>query len=174
MLKKITLIWKKNVRFILGFLGIGTLVSCYGMPITENPLGGKNYLLQGCVYGDINGDGESERIPNIQVSSNYGTTKTNENGEFKILGYTEPENVIYKYNSETEEYNYNVKKIFIALEFNDIDGEKNGNFKSMTYNAIVNRYGTLEDFDSLEDYEDFEDTDHYMYYGELKIKLERK
>lgn len=32
-MKKITWNWKKIVTIILGTLGIGTLTSCYGMPI---------------------------------------------------------------------------------------------------------------------------------------------
>ena len=32
-MKKITWNWKKTVTIILGTLGIGTLTSCYGMPI---------------------------------------------------------------------------------------------------------------------------------------------
>lgn len=34
-MKKLTLTWKKIVAIILGALGIGTLTSCYGMPITS-------------------------------------------------------------------------------------------------------------------------------------------
>lgn len=143
MLKKITWTWKKIVSLILGFLGIGTLVSCYGMPITENPLGGKNYLLQGRVYGDIDDDGEMEEIPNIQVSSNYGTTKTNESGNFKILGYTEPENFIYDKDPHAEDDDIIIKREFIKLEINDTDGEQNGKFKSTTLNYFVDSYDSF-------------------------------
>lgn len=113
IMKKITWTWKKVVSIILGLLGIGTLTSCYGMPIQDpyyNPEG-VNVVFKGIVKGDIDGDGETEPVPGIKILSNYSKTLSNTNGKFEILAYF----------PDDGEPCY--------LYFTDVDGEKNGAFK---------------------------------------------
>ena len=79
-MKKLSLTWKKIISTILGFLGIGTLVSCYGTPYG---LGGA--YIYGDVYGDVDGNPETpdEPVPDIEVYVNdkYQCT-TNLEGRF--------------------------------------------------------------------------------------------
>jgi len=110
----ITLTWKKIVAVIAGFLGIGTLTSCYGMPITDpyhTPDGSTNVIFEGVVT-DKKGNG----IPGIKVTSNYATTKSKENGYFEVLAY------------------YPIEDPVSTLTFIDIDGEENGSFESKSVN----------------------------------------
>lgn len=114
IIKKITWTWKKVVGVILGALGIGTLTSCYGMPILDpfyNP-DGVNVVFKGTVEGDIDEDGETEPVSGIEISSNYATTFTDSRGRFEILAYF-PE-----------------KETSAVLYFDDIDDSENGLFES--------------------------------------------
>ena len=107
-MKKLTLTWKKIISTILGFLGIGTLVSCYGMP-----LGYDSKYISGSVYGDIDGDPETpdQPIPDIEVRVNDNEYKciTNHDGRF--------------YFSVDYEGSY-------KISFIDVDNEENGSFEN--------------------------------------------
>lgn len=104
----ITLTWKKIIGVIAGLLGIGTLTSCYGMPISDpyhTPDGSTNVIFEGIVT-DENGNA----IPGIKVTSNYSTTKSKDNGYFQVLAY------------------FPIDENSTTISFIDIDGEENGSF----------------------------------------------
>lgn len=100
-MKKLKCSWKKFLALVAGFLGIGSLVSCYGMPI---PVDLEDEYF-GTVTGDI--DGIEQPIPGILVENRYVNVITDENGQYRI-------------NSNP----------LLSLSFTDIDGEENGSFDS--------------------------------------------
>lgn len=108
-MKKLTLTWKKIISTILGFLGIGTLVSCYGMP-----LGYSSVFISGSVNGDIDGDPDTpdQPIPDIEIRVNdeYRSTTNIEGKFFFCLDYEG----VYK------------------VSFVDVDNKENGSFKTKT------------------------------------------
>lgn len=132
-MRKITWTWKKILALICGFLGIGTLTSCYGMPYDLYDI---DYA-SGYVYDDIDGDDEfdeDEGVPGIQVTAYYpsyeyedgetkedwlkkndklGTATTDENGYFCI-----------NFDNAYPEYGF-------IFKVEDIDGEENGSYKTI-------------------------------------------
>lgn len=111
----ITWTWKKVLGLILGFLGIGTLTSCYGMPddfYGDLKRPSIDVYINGIVKGDIDGDGQTEPVPGISVETSRSKTETTNNGSFEILtSYYEDSGYDYIY-------------------FSDIDAEENGFFES--------------------------------------------
>ncbi|MCQ2591458.1 MAG: hypothetical protein MJ188_01630 [Treponema sp.] len=84
-MKKLTWTWKKIVSLIAGFLGIGTLVSCYGMPFdpeSYNP----EYFIKGTVVGDTDNDGKTEPVQGIVVTAEHNSYRayTDEKGKFVL------------------------------------------------------------------------------------------
>lgn len=104
---------KKVLLSVLGLLGINgplicdEMIAMYGMP--PNRVYGS-----GVVYGDIDGDGKNEVLEGIHYSYRVGNRDysrvTNKEGKFVIRGY------------DFEE--------FVTIQFEDVDGEKNGSFES--------------------------------------------
>lgn len=157
-MKKIKLAFSKAlVKFgkkliqIFGISSImGTFGSClvaYGMPEPYDypSMYGTvvNYDITGKVSGDIDGDGNVEPVKDIKVTltctdaQNKKTTKdttTDENGEYSI---TVSEG--YGWGKEAK-YSYEVT-------FEDVDGEKNGSFKSKTIDAGTSESSEKEDVD---------------------------
>lgn len=75
MRDKIHWTWKKIVGIIAGLLGIGTLVSCYGMPMADV-----------YVSGTVTSAETGEPIPNIEVYSMHGgSTYTDANGHYEFI-----------------------------------------------------------------------------------------
>lgn len=122
MIKKITWTWKKLVAVVMGFLGIGTLVSCYGMPIDYN-----NFEVSGTVYGDIDGDGINEPIPGIGVSIDNKPSAYNYDSITGADGKFIQNSVFPTFDD--------VSNLEYTLYFTDIDDEENGSFedKSVTF-----------------------------------------
>lgn len=113
-MKKITWTWKKIVTLILGFLGIGTLTSCYGV---LPPL--RTKFITGTVMGDIDGDGIDEPVSGIQytfISDEYSCEG--------LIGSYYPDG---RFDIETSKAD-----ISFGITFTDIDGEENGSFKTKT------------------------------------------
>lgn len=61
----------------------GIFSGCKMQPLL-NPLGGINY----CISGKVTNEGT--KVANVKVTSNYGYTYTDGNGEFKVLAYVIP------------------------------------------------------------------------------------
>lgn len=110
MKTKITWTWKKIVGIIAGFLGIGTLVSCYGMPFDYDSM---------YVGGTVKSADDETPIQGITVSaySDYDYDKTftvtDENGYYEVL-------VQYTYSGS--------ENPGCELYFEDEDGEENGGY----------------------------------------------
>jgi len=88
-----------------------------------------NYDLIGSVVGDIDGDGELEPIPGIKITASGS-----------VEGYTDP---VKAFSATTEDGSFYLSlrttgnpKYYpmgkVELIFEDIDGEENGVFKSIT------------------------------------------
>lgn len=99
-MEKIKWTWKKIVSLIAGFLGIGTLVSCYGV-LPQ----GEELSISGTVTGEV--DGVEKPIPGIEVHTYENETKTDKNGKY--------ETTIFSYCD--------------YVRFLDVDGEENGLFE---------------------------------------------
>lgn len=120
-MEKLTWTWKKIVAVIAGILGIGTITSCYGMPVDGYYSDPTPENLLGTVKGDIDGDSDTKPTPieGIKVSAvlTYNNevidqTYTDINGEFNLhLG--------------TSYYTDDV-----ILHFEDVDGAEHGAFSS--------------------------------------------
>lgn len=116
-MKKITWTWKKILTLICGFLGIGTLVSCYGMPINYEPTD----RISGCVVGDIDGDSEEEPVPGIKVTA---TVHDYEDDSEKVFSATTDKDGLF--NIDLEELYYPNE---VMLKTEDVDGPANGSFE---------------------------------------------
>ena len=128
-MKKLTWTWKKIVTLICGALGIGTLVSCYGVVNINEDI----YSLSGTIV-----DEEGKTIPGIRVSAILLKTR----GE-----YDEPDDLDYPddfdYNGSTkskddgtyylswEEAGAYPAHIYVE----DVDGEENGSFKNQLFDV---------------------------------------
>ena len=126
-MKKITWTWKKIVTLICGALGIGTLVSCYGVVNISEDI----YSLSGTIVNE-----EGKTIPGIRVSAILLKTR----GE-----YDEPDDLDYPddfdYNGSTtsdddgtyylswEAYGEYTAHIYAE----DVDGDENGSFKNQLF-----------------------------------------
>ena len=108
---KINWTWKKITGTILGVLGIGTLVSCYGM-VEDDDLS-----LCGTVTDSAGG-----KIKGIEVTlknssgSKTETTTTSDSGTYE-----------FAYLSEGS----------YTLNFKDVDGSENGSYKEKTEEATL-------------------------------------
>lgn len=100
---------KKIVYSVLGTLGMGTLVSCYGMPVNG---------FYSCVQGTVMDSGRNA-IPEIQVS-------VRKNGYERVVTTDEDGYYCIEVLAENDS-NYTC-----TLEFKDIDGAENGSFKTKT------------------------------------------
>lgn len=119
-MKKITWTWKKILSLILGFLGIGTLTSCYGMiPMDPNEI---PIDFAGIVIGDIEDDDINDPvpIPGIKVSLFSYETNTDSDGYFS---FSLPPSDKYPIDYE--------------IIFEDVDDEKNGSFKNTTKTGTI-------------------------------------
>lgn len=108
MRTKIKWTWKKIVGIIAGLLGIGTLVSCYGMPVGYGSV---------FVGGTVTSEEDDSPIVGIHVdvADGYrtGGIYTDENGFYEILA----------------EYDYYCEEDSgCTLRFTDEDGEENGGY----------------------------------------------
>ena len=122
-MKKLTWTWKKIVTLICGALGIGTLVSCYGVVNPTQDV----YSLSGTVV-----DEEGMTIPGIKVSavslqsweqedkpnddSYYGSTKSRDDGTYYL---------------SWEEAGAYPAHIYVE----DVDGDENGSFKNQLFDV---------------------------------------
>ncbi len=107
--------FRKIISTILGFFGIMTFTSCYGMPA--------NYTsLYGQVTGDDDGDTSIPAVPvqGIQVTvkdsadQTIGSTTTNTDGYYDMEIDEPPKSLRGK----------------LTFIFEDIDGEKNGSWET--------------------------------------------
>lgn len=148
--KALVKIGKKLIQ-IFGISSImGTFGSClvaYGMPEPYDypSMYGTyvNYNFTGTVLGDIDKDGKVEPVKDIKVTltctnaqneKTNSEVKTDEDGKYKI-------NVSEGYGWGKEaKYSYKVT-------FDDVDGEKNGSFKSKTIDAGTSESSEKEDVD---------------------------
>lgn len=96
---------KLHSKLILIILSVFVAVLFFGCKPILNPEGGINEYISGIVKS------EGNPIPGIKVTSNYGSTITDENGFFGILSY----------------YFKNENHL---INFSDIDGEENGKFET--------------------------------------------
>lgn len=165
-MEKIHWTFKKILSLILGALGIGTLTSCYGMPIYASYYGmppnltGYNFELTGNVKGDLNDDGiKEENIQNIKVTiKQKDNTNNNSNSDYNdLLKYIEKHTLddgsyYLFWNTETPDLEY-------EITFTDIDGEENGSFENKTIPV------TFTDDDLF---------DSTTYYKTIDIELDKK
>lgn len=111
--------WKKITGTALGILGIGTLTSCYG-------------VIEDTEYFDLHGK--------ITGSTN-GTTLPVEGIEVALRGKSdiyESEEALSTSSNKDGEFNlYDVTAGTYTLTFIDVDGEKNGSFKSSSKSIKV-------------------------------------
>lgn len=121
MIKKLKWTWKKIITLIAGFLGIGTLVSCYGMPMDVEDIS---------ISGTVTSSTDNTPIKDIAVDLHIengwvqnGRTYTNENGYYEI-------NTYYEYPR-----GYAVNKGYII--FTDEDGESNGGYFNSVEEEIL-------------------------------------
>lgn len=103
--------WQKITALIAGFFGIGTLVSCYGMPR------GDSVEIKGTVTGLI--DGELKPIPNISVYTQFDKAVTDEKGEYVICGYLKRDSLLFE--DEDLDNNGCFKPMYIPLENEQVD-----------------------------------------------------
>ena len=116
-MKRITWTWQKIVALIAGFFGIGTLVSCYGMPYDSrfSHTIEDEYRVFGGVYGDLDEDPETlESIRGIRVSALGESDITDATGTYYLSLYEQLDEI-----PET-----------FDIIFEDIDGEANGSFEN--------------------------------------------
>lgn len=102
-MKKLKWTWQKIVTLIGGFLGIGTLVSCYGVPMNVE-------VYNGTVTGDI--DGTEQPIKDIMVDTWYDCVYTDENGYFSVLS---PANTELTFTDVDGELNGSFKSTSVTL-----------------------------------------------------------
>lgn len=111
--------FKKIITSILGFFGIMTFTSCYGMPANENWIS-----LSGTVTGDDDGNLSTPAVPvegiRVSVQDSEG------NGLAPSL--TDKDGTYYM-EMETEA---DVIPAYLIYIFEDIDGKKNGSYKKKT------------------------------------------
>ena len=115
-------IWKKVICAVCAVLGIGTLVSCYGMPMN-------GYYT--CVHGKVT-DSEDNPVQGIQVTvqsvfRNNDNALTDEVGSYSV-----------------EVFALMGRSNIITLEFKDIDGAENGSFKTKSEKLDLNKSIELE------------------------------
>lgn len=103
--------WQKITALIAGFFGIGTLVSCYGMPR------GDSVEIKGTVTGLI--DGELKPIPDISVYTQFDKAVTDEKGEYVICGYLKRDSLLFE--DEDLDNNGCFKPMYIPLENEQVD-----------------------------------------------------
>lgn len=103
--------WQKITALIVGFFGIGTLVSCYGMPR------GDSVEIKGTVTGLI--DGELKPIPDISVYTQFDKAVTDEKGEYVICGYLKRDSLLFE--DEDLDNNGCFKPMYIPLENDQVD-----------------------------------------------------
>lgn len=103
--------WQKITALIAGFFGIGTLVSCYGMPR------GDSVEIKGTVTGLI--DGELKPIPDISVYTQFDKAVTDEKGEYVICGYLKRDSLLFE--DEDLDNNGCFKPMYIPLENDQVD-----------------------------------------------------
>lgn len=114
---------KKTLIKLSSLFLCGLLVSLFsGCKPVINPAGGINELITGCVTSLE----DNTPVPGIKVSSNYGYTFTDENGNFEILSYYLVDN------TDSESLSYSRINAYHEIKFTDVDGDENGKFKEKT------------------------------------------
>lgn len=111
-MKKITFNKNKILASALSILGIGTLTACYGMPAPSESI----HYIDGNVLGDIDGSGNLKPIQNIKVTD----TSTGESVYTDSVGHYQLMTWISDNHSTSN----------IKINFEDVDGPKNGSFLS--------------------------------------------
>lgn len=111
--------FKKIITSILGFFGIMTFTSCYGMPANESWIS-----LSGTVTGDDDGSASTSAVPvkGIRVSVQDSA------GEELASSLTEEDGTYYM-EMETEA---DVIPAYLTYIFKDIDSKENGSYKKKT------------------------------------------
>lgn len=110
--------FRKITTSILGFFGIMTFTSCYGMPA--------NYTsLHGWVTGDDDGDTSTPAVPveGIKVSVKDSTGREIATAMTDAGGY---------YDMEIDELSAELRGDTLTFIFEDIDGEENGSYETQT------------------------------------------
>ena len=120
-MKKLTWTWKKIVTLICGALGIGTLVSCYGVVGPIEPYEVNSFSLDGKIV-----DEENKPVQGIQVSVKNKAGDSNSIGaDISSLSNNEG-----YFSLDWYDNNYDNRSFTIDIE--DIDGEENGSFDNIT------------------------------------------
>lgn len=133
-MEKLHWTWKKIVSLILGFLGIGTLTSCYGMPFISEPeemygMPRNKYSVSGTVTDDTNIPLEKIKIsvreaafPEENEYKSFVSYSDN-NGEFVVTVYTsmdynDPENTsrANEFTATFTDSDTDAEKLFIKKE----------------------------------------------------------
>jgi len=118
---------EKIAAVFLGALICAILTGC-------PPVCPQNIFITGTVVGDMDGDGEMEKIPGIQFTLESLPGKIDHTGYSEDFDNEESDDFIYY----TPEYNFyfhwtlSFQKESIKLTLKDVDGEKNGSFKTKT------------------------------------------
>lgn len=111
--------FKKIITSILGFFGIMTFTSCYGMPANENWIS-----LSGTVTGDNDGSASTPAVPVEGIRVSVQDSEENE------LAFSQTnKDGMYYMEMETET---DVIPAYLTYIFEDIDGKKNGSYKKKT------------------------------------------
>lgn len=111
--------FKKIISSLLGFFGIMTFTSCYGMPVNDDWIS-----LYGKVTGDDDGTAETPAVPikGIKVTAcdsdgnEIASSTTDENGEYYM-----------EFEKSSEEMPNS-----LVYMFEDTDGAENGSYKTKT------------------------------------------
>lgn len=150
MRDKLKLFTKKILVRLFKLLGLSSLFSFLGCSsIFPFLFGGDNpYVcmygvpdniieIEGTVYGDIDGDGKEEPVPNIKVSKDSSENEV----------YTDSNGSFYYSSLKIEDS--------ITLTFSDVDGNENGAFNntSNTYDLTKAHYQTKDIHLTKKDYE---------------------
>lgn len=107
---------KKIITSILGFFGIMTFTSCYGMPVNDDWLS-----LCGTVTGDHDGKAETPAVPvkGIKVTARYSDGKEIDSSQTGERGM---------YFMEIDVSSGGAPRL-IEYTFEDTDGAENGSYK---------------------------------------------
>lgn len=111
--------FKKIITSILGFFGIMTFTSCYGMPANESWIS-----LSGTVTGDDDGSASTPAVPVEGIRVSVQDSEENE----LAFSQTDKDGMYYM-EMETEA---DVIPAYLTYIFEDIDGKENGSYKKKT------------------------------------------
>lgn len=145
MNKKLFSYIKKIGFCILKFLGISSLISCFGGSsggaVAMYGVPGNFFEIEGTVSGDSDSNGTLEKIPEVKISvKNRNSSSEKQSISIHSLLSDESEDYFdrdyVKTNSEGkysfEIYNFSSEDLIYEITFEDVDGEKNGSFEPHT------------------------------------------